>query len=141
MGNLMHKWSVPDFTWSAVATNYISFILPENYKTDLVVDSLLMVRRLIQKDVPFSMFHDKRVLLEGVDKDFWWLNSNGQMRPPISTIRMVSNQNVVVSLAKALRYHPDTIQIFGTSCPNSTVYVRKYVCTPLLKKFCLFQLL
>jgi hypothetical protein len=45
-------------------------------------------------------------------------------RPPISTIRMVSNQNVVVSLAKALRYHPDTIQIFGTSCPNSTVYVR-----------------
>ena len=75
----MLKWSVSDFTSTAGATNYISFILPENYQTNLVVDSLLMVRRPIQKDVPFSMFHDKRVLLEGVNKDFWWLNSNGQM--------------------------------------------------------------
>ena len=99
MGNLMHKWSVPDFTWSAVATNYISFILPENYKTDLVVDSLLMVRRPIQKDVPFSMFHDKRVLLEGVDKDFWWLNSNGQM-----TVKVIET-NKTFSIAEYIRIY------------------------------------
>ena len=48
-------------------------------QTNLVVDSLLMVRRPMQTDVPFSMFHDKRILLEGVDKDFWWLNPNGQI--------------------------------------------------------------
>ena len=46
--------------------------------------------------------------------------------PPISTIRMLSNQNVVVSLANALRYYPDLMQIFDTSCPDSMVFERKY---------------
>lgn len=99
MGHLMHKWSVPDFTWSAVATNYISLILPENYNTDLVVDSLLMVRRPIQQDVPFSMFHDKRVLIEGVNKDFWWLNTNGQM-----TIKIIET-NQTFSIAEYVRIY------------------------------------
>ena len=45
------------------------------------------------------MFHDKRILLEGVDKDFWWLNSNGQM-----TVKVIETSKTF-SIAEYIRIY------------------------------------
>lgn len=76
---LQHTWNVPDFTWSSTSPNYISFILPENFTTSLIVKRLSIEKRHVRQDIPFTMFSNERSLLEGVDKDFWWPQNNDTM--------------------------------------------------------------
>ncbi|XP_063421410.1 uncharacterized protein LOC134706420 [Mytilus trossulus] len=89
---LQHTWNVPDFTWSSTSSNYISFILPENLTTSLIVKRLSIEKRHVRQDIPFTMFSNERSLLEGVDKDFWWPKNNDTMTVKvIETGKIFSN--------------------------------------------------
>ncbi|CAC5401887.1 unnamed protein product [Mytilus coruscus] len=76
---LQHTWNVPDFTWSSTSPNYISFILPDNFTTTLIIKRLSIEKRQVRPDIPFKMFSNDRLILEGVDKDFWWPQNNDRM--------------------------------------------------------------
>ncbi|KAJ8319493.1 hypothetical protein KUTeg_004584 [Tegillarca granosa] len=90
------SWDIPDFTWKEGNNNLLKLLFPEKIK--LFIRKVELEKRKQKPDIPFCIYDNTDVTIEGVEMDFWWIKDHKM------TVRVVDNDEVFTE-AKYVRIY------------------------------------